>query len=176
MGSDKASLDVFGERASDRIVRLLRSLDLMTTVLGPSGQPDPTPGAGPLFAIADFKPSAEWVFVASCDMPLFDPRVVSLCMDSRAAADAVLPIIDQRIQPLCGIYRATAFAIAARLVENGERRIMAWVENLEVMLIGEAEFLRDGVSIDSVRGANSPEEWRALIETARSRRQEREST
>lgn len=164
MGSDKASLVIKGERASDRMVRLLQSIGLETTILGPGGKPDFTPGAGPLAAISNFSPTADWVFVASCDIPLFDPRLVSLLMSRRNSADAVLPIFEQRIQPLCALYSSKALESASQLVQSGESRVLTWIDTIHVNLIDEADLKGANLSPNCVCGANTPEEWAALIE------------
>ncbi len=81
-------------------------------MLGPGGKADPDPGAGPLAALASFKAKREWVFVASCDIPLLDGRVVEILREQAGSHDAGLPLIEGRLQPLCAIYRADTLASA----------------------------------------------------------------
>ena len=164
MGADKASLPVEGEPTASRIVRLLKEDGISTTILGPGGVPDTTPTAGPLAALAAFKPSKPWLFVASCDLPRFDARIVSFLFELAAAADGAVPIVDGRLQPLCGVYRSTTLLAAAALHNTGVKRIMAWVDTMSAVHVGPEALSAAGLDPLCVRGANTPEEWKALVQ------------
>ena len=43
-------------------------------------------------------------FVAACDMPFVEPRLIEAMWHSRADYDAVIPVWRDRRQPLCGVY------------------------------------------------------------------------
>lgn len=163
MGVDKASLQVYGERSVDRIVRLLAEGGLPVTVLGPEGKRDANPGAGPLAALAAFKTRSEWVFVASCDIPLFDGRVVEFLKKRAGPSEAALPLITGRLQPLCSIYRASSLKKASILHANGHAQIMNWIGALDFVSVSEPSFIEAGLNPDWVRGANTPEEWSRLV-------------
>lgn len=164
MGSDKATMVVDGEPVAERIVRLLAEAGLKSTILGPGGVPDASPSAGPLAALGTLEPAQPWVFVASCDLPRFDARIVPFLYGLVAAADAALPTVDGRLQPLCGVYRSSALQKAAALHRTGVKRIMAWVETLSVVSVGPEALSAAGLDPQCVRGANTPEEWRALVQ------------
>ena len=78
MGVDKAALTVGGMPLGEKIARELAKTCDRVTVLGKH----PIPGLefladegdyeGPLLALSRFKPTRQHVFVASCDLPLFD--------------------------------------------------------------------------------------------------------
>ncbi|HTQ09830.1 MAG TPA: molybdenum cofactor guanylyltransferase [Fimbriimonadaceae bacterium] len=137
MGKDKAKLVVAGEPLAARIAGLIATQGVPVTVAG--REPiashafleDGESFAGPLSALATFQPKAEFVFVASCDLPGFDPRLIAMLANGIGAHQAAVPMAGGRAQPLCALYRASAFAEAARLAAVGERRVMAWLACLD---------------------------------------------
>ncbi|HWA83516.1 MAG TPA: molybdenum cofactor guanylyltransferase [Fimbriimonadaceae bacterium] len=145
MGEDKAKLLVQGEALAGRIARLLRERGLPVTVCGREPlegfafHPDREEYAGPLVALAGFTPKEEFVFVSSCDLPGFDPRIVDLLSERIGAREACIPSRDGRLQPLCALYRASTFASARSLVEAGERRVLHWIHGLDVQIVEDAD-------------------------------------
>ncbi len=162
MGLDKAAILMNGEPMIERLVRLLASAGYSSTVLGPQGTADREPGSGPLRALADFSPSAPWVFVCACDLPRFNPVAVGYLRSQAEGFDAVIPTRGGRPQPLAALYSARAFQVAKSLDSN-ERRVMAWVELLHTRLVTEDEMKAEGISPISLTSANTPEEWQRLV-------------
>lgn len=161
MGQDKASITIEGEAMHVRLVRLLEKSGYPTTVLGPQGVTDREPGAGPLQAIAAFQPNHEWVFVCSCDLPLFEPEVVGVLRALADGYDAVVPSLEGRLQPLAALYSREAINVAQGIGSN-EHRIMKWVRALHVREVTEDELAASGLQPASVASANTAEEWQAL--------------
>lgn len=116
MGEDKTGILIDGVPQAQRIADALGAVGLPVTVLGR----EPIPGhaflrdanefAGPLSALAQFAPSADAVFVCSCDLPLFDARIASTLAERLGDRDASVPQVNGFRQPLCALYRAKAFA------------------------------------------------------------------
>ncbi|MBV6459459.1 MAG: Molybdenum cofactor guanylyltransferase [Fimbriimonadaceae bacterium] len=161
MGVDKAGLRLGGKTLLQRTLNELR--DYPTTILGPGGVLDADPGAGPLAALAAFLPQADGVFVVACDVPLFDGRLVELLLAQAGAAEAVVPVVKDRLQPLCGLYRASAFTRLQAIHASGERRLMSWLEALNLRSVNEAELAAAGLNPLCPLSANTPEEWRELL-------------
>lgn len=170
MGADKAALLVSGGPMGVRIARRLSEAGYEVTVLGSlSGASfrevaDRFPGSGPLAALSSFQPQAEFVFVSSCDIPLFDAAVVKLLLNAIGDADAAIPVVQGRLQYLCGLYRSSSFRVLPELVASGERRLGAWVNGLRTRLLSEDEISSQGLDPRCVMGANTPEELAALLE------------
>jgi molybdenum cofactor guanylyltransferase len=145
MGRDKAKLLIEGEPLGERIARLLAQSGLRVTVCGrePLGEHpfilDDQEFAGPLAALSRFKPICEFVFVASCDLPGFDPLVVDVLLSQIGDHDAALPVSEGRMQPLCGLYRERSFDLVKKLVAGGERRLMRWIERLDPAIVTDLE-------------------------------------
>ncbi len=121
----------------------LLKIEILVTVLGrepiegAAFLKDSEEFAGPLAALAAFHPRRPFVLVVSCDLPLFDPRVVPLLRDEIGEFDAAIPVADRRLQPLCGLYRSRCFEIASAALREGRRSVFAWVERLSVREIPE---------------------------------------
>jgi len=169
MGTDKGALLIDGEPMGVRIARSLKEHGYGVTVLGniPSADfrqlPDADPFAGPLVAISNFHPVGDCVFVCSCDIPLFDARLVETLFNGIDDFDAAIPSIDGRLQPLCALYTSRSLKIAHDLAAEGERRVMAWVHRLRFREVGESTLAKYGLDPRCVLGANTPEELDALL-------------
>lgn len=164
MGKDKALLPIDGVPQAERIVQGLASIGIQTTTLGR----EPTPGArflpdseefaGPIAALARFRPTAELVFVASCDLPRFDPALVPFLASRIGDRDAAAPIAEEWRQPLCALYRASAMEVLKDLDQTGGRCAMKWLDRLSIREVGPEEFVEAGLDPLIALGANTPEE------------------
>lgn len=134
---------------------------------------DSSAGAGPLAAIADGLahlgaappgPDPRLVFVASCDLPLLDSRVVGLLLDRAAAsgADWTAPEIDGHVQVLASVVRP---ALAARIVgwlATGRRdprglfAMLAGEGPGRTCVVGAAECAAVDPGLDSFRDVDTP--------------------
>ncbi|CAN5405705.1 hypothetical protein BH11ARM2_BH11ARM2_27970 [soil metagenome] len=164
MGRDKAVLEIDGEAQAARMVRLLTEAGISTTILGRTQVPganlleDDETVKGPLDALRRARPTAETAFVASCDLPRFDARLVEVLQERIGDADAAIPFVDGFRQPLVGLYRSSAF----ESIPVGGCP-MDWLNILDVRLVTEDELKAAGVAPETTRGANTPEEWLALV-------------
>lgn len=169
MGRDKASLPIDGVPQAQRIVEALRVKVVKTTVLGrhpvPGAEflPDGEEFAGPAAALARFEPSSDAVFVASCDLPLFDPRIVDLLAEALGDHRAAAPLVEEWRQPLCALYRAETFATLKEVVAAGIRCPMKWLARLEPVLLDETVLRSAGIDPRSTLGANTPDELQEAL-------------
>lgn len=118
---------------------------------------------GPLSALAAFQPRMEWVFVASCDMPLFQAETASTLL-MFAKDSAVVPEVAGSLQPLCAVYPAKEFVTARQLMQEGKKSMMAWLDAISYRRVTESDLSSQGVDIESVLGANTPEELDRLLQ------------
>lgn len=158
MGRDKATLPVGGTAMGLRIAAALRDAGLPVTILGREPlegflfQPDATDYEGPLAALRAFTPSRSAVFVAACDMPGFDPRIVPLLQAHLGESDAAIPLLGERLQPLCALYARAAWAKLRSQELQEARSVMRWIDALAVVEVAS------GFDAAWVRGANTPDE------------------
>lgn len=168
MGADKPNLLLGGVSLAVLISSRLAKAGYAVTVCG--NEPlegcafirDAARHAGPFAALAEFEPTAPYVFVAACDLPRFDPSLVPLLRDLIGTTDAAVPNVAGRLQPLAALYTAGAFPVARQIFSKGGRSLMSWLDSLAVRQVQECELLAGGVAIDSLSGANTPEEFMRL--------------
>ena len=77
---------------------------------------------------------------------------------------AAMPILGQRLQPLCGLYRAETWALLHEQVGAGERRMMRWVNRLDVVAVDTDDFLRAGIPPDACCNVNTREELNEFLQ------------
>ncbi len=166
MGQDKASMSVHGFPSARRIADQLMAHGWPVTVLGREplqGLPfclDAEEFAGPLSALRGFHPSAEAVFVVSCDIPLFDGRLPGVLSEFLHDNGAAVPVVCGRIQPLCALYRTAA--LSSLLRHPSLKRMGDWLQTLSVAQVDEEALRRHGIEPEAMMGANTPEEFYAL--------------
>jgi molybdopterin-guanine dinucleotide biosynthesis protein A len=166
MGSPKSDLVVDGRPMAEGIADKLAMVCPFVTVLGrePVGQyeflGDAEVFGGPLAALSRFAPRLPYVFVASCDMPHFDPIVICALRARIGNARAQIPAIDGFAQSLCGLYDAGCFVVCRDLVNGGERSMRALLNAVNAKLITSTELEIDRRSLAS---ANTPAELASLL-------------
>lgn len=163
--------------------RLASRVDLLVTVARP-GQllPEPeldiplldvrdsVPDQGPLRGLADglaaLPSSVERTFVCACDVPLLQQAAIDLLLGELAArpeADGVVPLVAGRLHPLVASYRPRVRDVAQSLLERGQRRLSALAEHAQIDCLEEGRLRAADPDLRSLRNANTPEEFRALL-------------
>jgi len=140
MGSDKALLEVDGQRMVDRAAAALTAVADPVIEVGPgwSGLPavreDP-PGSGPLAAVctgaAALRDAGHHgpVLVLAVDMPRVGVEALRLLAERPGPATAV-PRADGHPQVLCARYGPDTLAAADRLLASGGKSLRILVEDL----------------------------------------------
>lgn len=78
---------------------------------------------GPLAALADLNTDRNaWYITLAVDLPNMRPHVLEalIAIATRSSSAAVVPFFQGRWQPLVALYRAEAFAVFARVVQQGQ--------------------------------------------------------
>jgi molybdopterin-guanine dinucleotide biosynthesis protein A len=142
MGHDKARIEIGGQPL------LSRSLDLLcryfTTVLIAGDRPDVARPGIP--AIPDIYPGSalgglytglqsaqtEWIFVAPCDMPYPDPKILELLLKQRDGADAVVPRTPHGYEPVFALYHKDCLPHMEAMLQQGQYRIYDFYQRIKV--------------------------------------------
>ena len=172
MGEPKAQLLVEGRPQALRIAEALNHRGWPVTVLG--REPiegfkfwaDKTEYQGPIFALSTFVPSCDFVFVTSCDLPVFDDRIVDVLLDLIRDKEAAVPFVCGFRQPFCALYRSEAFAKLPEVLSQEKICGMSWIDVLDCQIVEEAEFVKRGVNPLATQGANTKDELKKLLEEA----------
>ncbi|MBS1717643.1 MAG: molybdenum cofactor guanylyltransferase [Armatimonadetes bacterium] len=168
MGQDKASLIIHGEPMGRRIARELAAAVEKTTVLGREAIPgyafqlDEEEFGGPRSALRAFTPSLAYVFVASCDLPLFRSEIVGFLRERIDGFEAAICRCEGELQPLCALYARSAFDSLVASPAS-ERRLIRWVEQLRLREVDDEELRLGGIDPRWVRSANTAGELERLL-------------
>lgn len=175
MGANKALLAVGdGETLVGRVVANLRVLsdDIVLVSNAPELYADlPVrhcadrfPGAGPLAGLHAGLHAAHnrWAFLAACDMPLVDHRLVRYMALLTEGYDAVAPRIEQAVEPLHALYSQACLPAIEASLQAGQRRMISFYPAVRVRYVEGREiaiFDREGRTFAN---ANTPEDWERL--------------
>ncbi len=166
MGRDKAQLLVEGATLLDRsraaVAGAIDPGPVTTIGLPPDDEvadagpgaaddhrriPDRRPGAGPLAGLEtalEHAGDTEVVLVVGVDHPWLSPAVLAFLVralhDAPGHVDAAVLGTGEGPQPLIGAYRPRARAVLGRLLDGGERRLMAVLDHLDVEVVAPARW------------------------------------
>lgn len=158
MGRCKALLEVDGETLLRRTIRVLDGFgELWLSANDPAlaqGLPvrlvaDNFPGCGPLAGLeaALSVTKREALVCVSCDLPHLTEAVPQLLLEALTEeADAAVCVDSTgRVHPLCGIYRTRVLPVARGLLESDQRRMMAFLHQINCEYIQTKDVLPDAV-------------------------------
>jgi molybdenum cofactor guanylyltransferase len=140
MGTDKAAVEVGGERLADRSARILGEVCTPVLEVGPGhtrleALRENPPGGGPLAAIAAggralrARGHAGPALVLAVDLPLVTAEALAFLRDF-PGPDAVVPFVAGEPQPLCARYSARALDLAPEAVAAGQDSVRAFLGTL----------------------------------------------
>ncbi|MFB6184701.1 MAG: molybdenum cofactor guanylyltransferase [Haloarculaceae archaeon] len=131
---------------------------------------DPQPDLGPVAGIetglrAAASQGADYAVVVACDMPFVEPALLAHLFERAAGHDAAIPQLDDRwFQTTQAVYRTTAMADACEAaLERGDRKVLAPLEDLEYVVVDEAE-VREYAAVDTFENLNTRAEFEAAAE------------
>jgi molybdopterin-guanine dinucleotide biosynthesis protein A len=174
MGSDKRALLVDGQPLLRRVLTAVAAVagDLVVVESARSPVPrellaglharvvaDAWLDAGPLAGIeAGLRAmSAHVGLVVAADMPWLQPPLLRLLIDELDADDqAAVVASDRGIEPLPGAYRSGVSQVAHSLLQSGERRLAALLDNVPVRIVDASVWRRIDRDGESLRNLNAP--------------------
>lgn len=172
MGSDKALLELEGLPFAERIAREMPCARVRVAgrarVAALDGVEDLRPGEGPLAGIetALTHCGTEAALIVACDMP-FVTRAFLLLVAGRAASAPGRIVVardpDGRLAPLCGVYPRAALAVAAGLLDSGERKVRALIDRVPTLVLDPDAYAHLPGARELLRNVNTPEEYRAAV-------------
>jgi molybdopterin-guanine dinucleotide biosynthesis protein A len=173
-GRDKAFAAVGGEPIIARSLRIFASLFGQIVIatndpdrfggFGVEIVTDRFVGGGPLAGLHAAMGVAKHphVFVAACDMPGLDARVIRFLLDRVDGADAVVPEWDGDIEPLHAVYAVRTRPIAEECLREGRAAMRDFLPRLDVHYVSEQELASIAGTPSSFLNVNTPEELAAV--------------
>lgn len=112
--------------------------------------------------------TTEHVFLTACDTPLLRPALLdALLARLEPEDDVVLPLKpDGYFEPLCALYSRRCLPHITAQLARGDHKIIRFFDLVRVRPLPPEELLRADPSQLSFQNANTPDELRALRETA----------
>ena len=103
----------------------------------------------------------EYNFVAACDMPFLNPRLIAYMGELAAGHDAVVPTFGGGfLEPLHAVYRKGILPVIETQVRKQDRRIRGMFDHIQVRYVTEEEIVRFDPQIQSFRNLNTPREYK----------------
>jgi len=170
MGHDKTRIEIGGRPL------LFRSLDLLcqyfASVLIAGDRPDlarpdipsipdiyPGSALGGLYTGLD-SAQTDWIFVAPCDMPYPDPRILELLINYRNGYDAVVPRTPQGYEPVFALYHKSCLPHMKTMLQQGQYRIYDFYQSINVHYLEWQDMPDDWER--SLLSINTPEQLEQL--------------
>jgi molybdopterin-guanine dinucleotide biosynthesis protein A len=175
MGFDKVGIEVGGQSL------LARSLELLcryfSTVLIAGDRPDLARPDIP--AIPDIYPGSalgglytglrsartDWIFVAPCDMPYPDSRILELLLKHREGTDAVVPLTPEGYEPVFALYHKNCLPHMITMLQQNEYRIYDFYKRIRIYYLDWHQ-MPDGWE-RALLNINTPEQLEQLREEQR---------
>ena len=170
MGQDKARLNVGGEMLFSRSLALLRRYFRKVLIAG--DRPDLARPDVP--AIADLYPGSalgglytglvsaqtDWIFVAPCDMPFPDGRLVELLLSQRDGVDAVVPRTPNGYEPVFAVYHRNCLPCMEEMLRSNQHRIYDFYQRIAIRYLDWQQMPADWER--SLLNLNTPEQLRMI--------------
>ncbi len=151
MGADKALLLLDGQPLIARTVQQLSTLsdDLIVVTNNPERfEPlglaarlvvDERPGEGSLMGIYSGLKVARhpYALVVACDMPFLNLPLLRYMLSIMPTYDVVVPRLAGMLEPLHAVYGRTCLPWIARLLDEGQRKIVAFFPYVKVRHVEE---------------------------------------
>lgn len=182
MGRPKAWLPFGEETMLQRVVRILREVvSPVVVVAAPDQEVPPVPGdvcivrdeqegLGPLAGLAAglsaLNGRADAAYASSCDVPLLKSSFAQVVIGRLGGHELAIPCDGEYHHPLAAVYRTELGERCAQMVAAGQRRPLDLVRASRSFEIHVSDLRAADAELVSLRNANSPDEYSALLALA----------
>ncbi len=176
LGQNKALIDLAGKPVIQHVVDTLRQLVdeivLATNTpdifafLGVRMVADRYVGAGPLGGLHAGLSAidGEYGLVVGCDMPFLNAALLKHMLLQRTGYDIVMPRIGNYYEPLHALYGRHCLSAIEHSLQNGQRRLLGFADQLKVRYVEQDEILRFDPQQLSFFNLNSPDDLTRMRE------------
>jgi molybdenum cofactor guanylyltransferase len=183
MGRPKFLLPFGEELLLQRVVRILKQVVAPVIVVAAKDQElpplpddvfvrrDETSDLGPLAGMwaglaALAERGVEAGYVSGCDTPLITPEFVRAVIRTLGEHELAAPRDGEFYHPLAGVYRTSLVPRIRGLLDVRRLRPLFLIEESDARIIEPDELRRVDPELDSLRNANTAEEYGLLLEKA----------
>ncbi|MDG5787816.1 molybdenum cofactor guanylyltransferase [Evansella sp. AB-P1] len=177
MGTNKALLEINGEKVVNRIEKHLNNITndivLITNNLEAFSfiqhkiAKDIHIGKGPLSGIHSgiTHSTNEWCFVVACDLPFFNEPIgqYMISLIGQEPIGGIVPKINGKLHPLYALYHRSILQEVENSLNSNTLKITELLEKLDVCIISERDFYKKGFTEEEVEMAffnmNRPEDY-----------------
>lgn len=182
MGTPKLWLPFGDVTMLEHVVDVMRQVLSPIVVVAAPGQPLPTlpddvlvardeydalgPLAGLAVGLAALRPQVDAAYATSCDVPLLKPAFIEAVTGALGEHDLAIPREERFHHPLAAVYRTALEPKVRELIAAGRMRPFFLVEECDAREIDVEELRTADPDLDSLRNANTPEEYQAVLALA----------
>jgi len=125
---------------------------------------DLDPYSGPLNGIVSCANYVKYpyVFIATCDTPLIEERLIPFFIEKIKNHEAVIPEVSEKLQFLNTLYKSSALKKGGNMYNNGIRSLYQWVEALKFLKLYENEIKAIDKRLYSYWSINTSEDYERL--------------
>jgi molybdopterin-guanine dinucleotide biosynthesis protein A len=175
MGTDKAFLTLAGKPIIEHILSVLREVCKRVIIVTNSPEryasydalviPDAMDLRGPLTGIYSglSRSDEEYNFVAACDMPFLNAKLISYIGGQALGYDVTLPCVGGLVEPLHAVYRRGVLTRIESRLRRDRRDIRGILEGANVRYITEEEIDRFDPERRSFRNLNTRSEYEEVL-------------
>lgn len=182
MGRAKHELPFGSETMIQRVLRILQPVVSPIVVVAAPAQRlsvlpndvivarDEQEDLGPLEGLAVglsvLRKSVDAAYASSCDVPLLKPEFVRRMIEELNAYDMAIPRDGKYHHPLAAVYRTQLEDQVRSLIAEDRMRPFFLVQQCRAKVVDVEELRIVDPRLDSLRNANTPEEYRVALERA----------
>lgn len=125
---------------------------------------DKNPYEGPLNAISSVADSItnDYVFIATCDTPLINEKLIDFYLEVIENYDAVIPVINRKVQPLNTLYTKKA-VLKSKEIYGKVKSLTGWINSLNVFWITEKHIEKIDKNADTYKSINTQQDYENLL-------------
>lgn len=123
--------------------------------------PQQSPMVGILTAL--MHSNGSYVFIKSCDNPVFSAKLIEYMLDLINGYDVIIPSLRDGYHPLFAVYSKKCIDIIKKQIEKNNFKIVDFLDFLDVYLMREEEVIKYDKNLISFLNINTKKDYESFI-------------